>query len=71
MASSCIALFFLIPRYFFPTYEDDNLLCSLDDVEEAEGAEGVSKDAVVVAEDLPLTYSILSDPELTRELVSS
>lgn len=70
-------------RYFFPTYEDDNLLCSLEDAASDDITDDVTSlssdvstmsmnEAVVVAEDLPVTDSILrGHPELTQELISS
>ncbi len=50
-----ILCFFL--RYFFPTYENDNLLCALED-EETEEDGSVMEASVVIAEDLPMEDAI-------------
>ncbi|ELU04760.1 hypothetical protein CAPTEDRAFT_91094 [Capitella teleta] len=59
------------PQYFFPTYEDDNLLCLLEDssdVMEGGTVAMATRDTVVVAEDFPLTDSILNEhPELLSQ----
>ena len=62
----CISLCF---RYFFPTFEDDNLLCALED-DTNEDEDTVSCDAVI-PEDPPVTSSILEHEELRRELLQS
>ncbi|GFO06362.1 Zinc finger protein 277 [Plakobranchus ocellatus] len=55
-------------QYFFPTYEDDNLLCHLDD--DDEGAAGDALGVTVYAEDIPVSDStILRDQKLHRELL--
>lgn len=55
-------------QYFFPTYEDDNLLCHLDD--DDEGAAGDALGVMVYAEDIPVSDStILRDTKLHRELL--
>ncbi|XP_066284421.1 zinc finger protein 277-like [Branchiostoma lanceolatum] len=48
------------PQYFFPTYENDTLLCNLEDKESDNGCHG---DGIVVAEELPVPNeaSVLRD----------
>ena len=53
-------------RYFFPTYEDDTLLCQIDD--DDEGAAGDALGVAVIAEEIPVRESILTDQKLCREL---
>ena len=71
-------------RYFFPTYENDNLLCALedeDDEEENDDEDDTSPVAprirkrttssevdLVIAEDLPFKDSVLKNPDLLEEL---
>ena len=53
--------------YFFPTYEDDKLLCHLDD--DDDGAAGDALGVTVIAEDIPIKDSILlKDHKLCRDL---
>ncbi|GFS26565.1 zinc finger protein 277 [Elysia marginata] len=56
-------------QYFFPTYEDDNLLCHLED-DDDEGAAGDALGVMVYAEDIPVSdNTILRDQKLHRELL--
>jgi len=59
---------FSICRYFFPTYENDNLLCQLEDEDDAGSNHG---NEVVIAEDTPAIQTILSAEKLRRELLMS
>ncbi|KAH9505106.1 hypothetical protein Btru_059561 [Bulinus truncatus] len=54
------------PQYFFPTYEDDTLLCQLDD--DDDGASGDALGVTVIAEDIPVSDTILSDQKLRKDL---
>lgn len=54
-------------RYFFPTYENDNLLCQLDDDEEDEVAGGRNQ---VIAEDLPSLNTILAQESVRKDILS-
>ena len=57
-------------RYYFPTYEDDNLLCGLDD--EATTAPSVSEtEGLVIAEDMPDKEALLKESSVLSELVLS
>lgn len=55
------------PQYFFPTYENDNLLCQLDDDEEDEVAGGRNQ---VIAEDLPSLNTILAQESVRKDILS-
>ncbi|BFZ10310.1 hypothetical protein BsWGS_13349 [Bradybaena similaris] len=55
------------PQYFFPTYEDDCLLCQLDD--DDEGAAGDALGVMVIAETIPVTDTILKDQKLCCDLL--
>ncbi|CAG5136307.1 unnamed protein product, partial [Candidula unifasciata] len=55
------------PQYFFPTYEDDCLLCQLDD--DDEGAAGDALGVLVIAETIPVTDTILKDQKLCHDLL--
>ena len=73
-------------RYYFPTYENDNLLCGLEDdnEEDEEEATKVEVDSnrgvrrrttstevdLVIAEDIPVKDSILKDSDLLEDLKS-
>jgi len=52
-------------RYFFPTYENDNLLCQLDDDDGNHGSEDV------IGEDMLTPDTILAEGALRRELLQS
>ncbi|XP_012942323.1 zinc finger protein 277 [Aplysia californica] len=54
------------PQYFFPTYEDDTLLCQLDD--DDEGAAGDALGVTVIAEEIPLVRDSILTEKLCREL---
>ncbi|XP_064633183.1 zinc finger protein 277-like isoform X2 [Lineus longissimus] len=54
------------PQYYFPTYENDNLLFELSD-EETEDDSG--PECVVIPECNPVKESILMDPNLRKELI--
>lgn len=61
-------------QYFFPTYENDNFLCGLDEVDDpksmGENEEDGSADLpLVIGEDFPVTESILSEEEFRRSLL--
>ncbi|XP_052779243.1 zinc finger protein 277-like [Mya arenaria] len=53
------------PQYFFPTYENDNLLCQLED-DEACGSHG---NETVIAEDTPTLSSVLAEEGLRQEIL--
>ena len=58
------------PQYYFPTYENDNLLCGLEDVEK-ESEDIINNFPPVQPEDIPqpLQCSILQDDEVRRSLI--
>lgn len=66
-------------RYFVPTYEDDGLLCSLeddygedDDDNSGDGAAGDNLDVAVIKEDIPIPDTILlKDKKLCQELLKT
>ncbi|XP_033100480.1 zinc finger protein 277-like isoform X2 [Anneissia japonica] len=55
------------PQYFFPTYENDTLLCALEDDDDSDVNKGST---IVLAEDIPHEDSILDDRVLVQNLVS-
>ena len=66
------------PQYYFPTYENDNLLCGLEEAEADKESEemGFSSDSSssfppVMPEDFPqpVASSILQDDEVRRSLI--
>ncbi|BFZ09032.1 hypothetical protein BsWGS_12071 [Bradybaena similaris] len=65
--------------YFVPTYEDDRLLCSLeddygedDDDTSGDGAAGDNLDVAVIKEDIPIPDTILlKDKKLCQELLKT
>ncbi|KAK2163112.1 hypothetical protein LSH36_85g01007 [Paralvinella palmiformis] len=58
------------PQYFFPTYENDTLLCGLDDSDDDSNNKPVSKlDTIVVPEDCPVKDSILLEKHIRDELL--
>ncbi|XP_055882944.1 zinc finger protein 277-like [Biomphalaria glabrata] len=57
------------PQYFFPTYEDDTLLCQLDD--DDDGASGDALGVTVIAEDITIPETILHDQKLIRDLTKA
>lgn len=59
-------------RYFFPTYENDNLLCQLedDDNDVEDDTEGASGRSQVIAEDLPYLNTILAHESVRKEILS-
>ena len=66
----CLVLGF---RYFFPTYENDNLLCALEDEENdggvSDGTEPTLVDGlVVVPEEIAINEAIARGRELMQEL---
>lgn len=68
MPKSLSSFLFSLSRYFFPTYEDDNLLCQLEDEDDAAGYHG---NEVVIAEDAPVLQTILSEEKLRKEILTS
>nr|XP_022299535.1 zinc finger protein 277-like isoform X2 [Crassostrea virginica] len=60
------------PQYFFPTYENDNLLCQLedDDNDVEDDTEGASGRSQVIAEDLPYLNTILAHESVRKEILS-
>ncbi|XP_060079200.1 zinc finger protein 277-like [Ylistrum balloti] len=62
------------PQYFFPTYENDNLLCQLQDDEEDQTAGNVTccqGNVTVIAEDVPdVGQTILSEERVRRDIIS-
>ncbi|XP_063401923.1 zinc finger protein 277-like isoform X2 [Mytilus trossulus] len=65
------------PQYFFPTYENDNLLCQLedDDNDQQMNQDGSTTschgNVTVIAEDNPVENTILTDEKLRREILMS
>lgn len=65
------------PQYFFPTYENDNLLCQLedDDNDQQMNQDGRTTschgNVTVIAEDNPVENTILTDEKLRREILMS
>jgi len=63
-------------RYYFPTYEDDNLLCVLD-VDDDDNSEGRpvegdrNKETVVIAEDVLVHDSILAQKDVRMKIIMS
>ena len=62
-------------RYFFPTYEDDPLLCGLDDSSDDSESDrsssaAMSMENVVVPEEILLQDSVLRDDSVLRELIT-
>ena len=60
------AIFFF--RYYFPTYENDNLLCQLEDEEDFDSCHGNEN---VIAEDAPVIDTILSEENLRKEILTT
>lgn len=64
-------------RYFFPTYENDNLLCQLEDNSDTDeqfqdgDLSGCHGNISVIAEDNPVTESILAEESIRKEILSS
>lgn len=63
-------------RYYFPTYEDDNLLCVLDvdddETSEVQPEEGNhNKETVVIAEDVSVHDSILAQSDVRMKIIMS
>jgi len=56
------------PQYYFPTYENDNLLHSLQDLE-GEGLDDVAPQVKVLPEDIKVCGSILQEEELRKSLL--
>ncbi|XP_014678679.1 PREDICTED: zinc finger protein 277-like, partial [Priapulus caudatus] len=56
------------PQYFFPTYENDNLLSLLDDDNDDDGGSGAV--ATVIAEDAPATRTSLTAEDLADLAIS-
>ncbi|KAJ8302312.1 hypothetical protein KUTeg_021299 [Tegillarca granosa] len=65
------------PQYFFPTYENDNLLCQLEDNSDTDeqfqdsDLSGCHGNISVIAEDNPVTESILAEESIRKEILSS
>ena len=59
-------------RYFFPTYENDNLLCTLDDDEDDDesGTGSAAEMTEVIAEDLPVQEALERRDELIHDLMN-
>jgi len=57
-----LTLWFLFCRYFFPTFENDSLLCALTDTDGTKASDDMASSAgtEVVAEDLPDVVSSLA-----------
>ena len=62
--------FLVIFRYYFPTYEDDNLLCGLDDVT-TDTPPMDDTESFVIAEDIPDKQTLLKESSVLSELVLS
>ena len=63
---------FILYRYFFPTYENDNLLYALGDEDVTEDeATGNQGDNVVIAEDISFDDSLLKNQDVLQELMTS
>lgn len=68
------------PQYFFPTYENDNLLCQIEDDDDDDNDQQIIQDGstvschgnvTVIAEDNPVEDTILTDERLRREIMMS
>lgn len=64
------------PQYFFPTYENDNLLCHIEDDDsdqqiKADGTVCSHSNVTVIAEDIPVEETILLDENLRKEIIMS
>ncbi|XP_046355898.2 zinc finger protein 277-like [Haliotis rufescens] len=59
------------PQYYFPTYENDNLLCQLDDDDSDDRSCSTDDGAPVIAEDIPVKDTILTDEHLRQEILWS
>ena len=57
-------------RYYFPTYENDNLLCQLDDDDDDDDVSESRGGVAIIAEESNITNTILSDKTLRQELLS-
>ena len=62
ICSQIIEIVLFMCRYYFPTYEDDTLLCLLDD-------RVAGEQAPVIPEECSVRDSILQDEELKRNLM--
>ena len=65
-------------RYFFPTYENDSLLCGLDpggDIDDTGGDtqtdSGICDTSLVIAEDIPVSDTILQEESVRRDIIMS
>ena len=59
------------PQYYFPTYENDNLLCALEEAVPDRESEDPGSFPPVMPEDIPqpVASSILQDDEIRRSLI--
>lgn len=55
-------------RYYFPTYENDNLLSQLEDDDDSSGNLGNEN---VIAEDTPVINTILAEENLRNEILTT
>lgn len=55
-------------RYYFPTYENDNLLSQLEDDDDSSGNHGNEN---VIAEDTPVINTILAEENLRNEILTT
>ncbi|KAK3102972.1 hypothetical protein FSP39_015396 [Pinctada imbricata] len=60
------------PQYFFPTYENDNLLCQLDDTAD-DGCDVIDHhgNLRVIAEDFPVVETILSEESVRKNVLGT
>ena len=64
-------IFFLYFRYFFPTYENDSLLCALDEDEDEEESDATRNTSTpIIAEDTPISKDsiLLTDEAILQDL---
>lgn len=63
--------FSVCDRYYFPTYENDNLLCQLEDSDEEKESRDIPGCVKVIAEDNKVLESILTDETLRQDILSN
>ena len=56
-------------RYYFPTYENDNLLCQLDDDDDDDDVSESRGGVAIIAEETNITNTILSDKNTQTRIV--
>ncbi|KAL5015294.1 hypothetical protein ScPMuIL_009564 [Solemya velum] len=59
------------PEYYFPTYENDNLLCQLEDSDDEKETRDVPGCVKVIAEDNKVLESILTDETLRQDILTN